>query len=274
MTVVQQRSEKTGHPVCVAQPIECLNCTILSDNEIARVFTQSTPEKRQALKDAFNEGNRYFGLITCQQKAHFFAQVLQEIGAAIDIKYGENLSYRVEQLPEQFGAFRVKGTMKPNELAYRYGAINNKNKHLFPNMEPQFANQEMIANIAYANRYGNGGIESGDGWKYRGGGILQITFKSNYARVNKAIKKYYPEFNIEIDSSNINNIREGTIASMAYWLDFGCKKEADAGINRKNLDAIVDIINKNTPSRNERWNNLKLMMEIFNVDGCKEIDKC
>lgn len=42
------------------------------------------------------------------------------------------------------------------------------------------ADQQAIANIAYAGRFGNGGPESGDGWRYRGGGIFQLTFHDNY----------------------------------------------------------------------------------------------
>lgn len=52
---------------------------------------------------------------------------------------------------------------------------------------PYVKNQEKLANFVYANRIGNGDVNSGDGFRYRGQGIIQITGKSNYAETGIAL---------------------------------------------------------------------------------------
>ena len=48
---------------------------------------------------------------------------------------------------------------------------------------------EKIANVIYANRMDNGDTDTGDGWKFRGGGILQLTGRYNYTQFGKAVEK-------------------------------------------------------------------------------------
>jgi len=88
--------------------------------------------------------------------AHFFAQTAHESG---NFKaFSENLNYGAKGL---LGIFR------------KYFPTEGMAK----NYERQ---PERIANRVYANRMGNGDETSGDGWKYRGRGALQLTGKSNY----------------------------------------------------------------------------------------------
>jgi len=88
--------------------------------------------------------------------AHFIAQCAHESGNFVFIK--ENLNYRAESLTKTW-------------------------PRLFPTMEiaRQYEKQpERIANRAYGNRMGNGDEASGDGWRYCGRGLIQLTGKDNY----------------------------------------------------------------------------------------------
>jgi putative chitinase len=97
-----------------------------------------------------------YGIDTPLRVAHFVAQCAHESGNFVFIK--ENLNYRAESLTKTW-------------------------PRLFPTMEiaRQYEKQpERIANRAYGNRMGNGDEASGDGWRYCGRGLIQLTGKDNY----------------------------------------------------------------------------------------------
>ena len=130
-----------------------------------------------------------FGINTNQRMAHFLAQVRAEVGDEFK-PVSENLNYSEE------AALKLFKNMTP-ELAEKYARDEDTPK----------ANQVAIANIAYANRLGNGDMdtdkdgkldEDDDGWRYRGAGVLQLTGKDNYAEVQRRIDKYAPKSNINI----------------------------------------------------------------------------
>lgn len=91
--------------------------------------------------------------------AHFFAQISHESGLK---PIGENLNYSKDGLLKTFGKY--------------FNADNATSYARKP---------EKIANKVYANRMGNGNEASGDGWKYRGRGFIQITGKYNYTTLSK-----------------------------------------------------------------------------------------
>jgi putative chitinase len=93
---------------------------------------------------------------TPERAAHFFAQTAHETG---NFKaFAENLNYSAAGLLNIF-----KKYFPTEALAKQY------------ERKP-----EMIANRVYASRMGNGNEASGDGWKFRGRGALQLTGKDNY----------------------------------------------------------------------------------------------
>ena len=125
------------------------------------------------------------------------------------------------------------------------------------------ANQEAIANLAYANRLGNGAADSDsdgdmdandDGYKYRGAGCLQITGKSNFAEVQKRCVKYAGK---EMDPNTL----EGFIVfGMSFWIWQDCYKAADTG----DADKVTAIINKHTESYTKRkkyFNSIKHLIQ-------------
>ena len=97
-----------------------------------------------------------YNIVTQERVAAFFAQTAHESSNYTVLL--ENLNYSAQGLSKTF----------PNR---------------FPTPESAAAiarQPEKIANSIYANRLGNGPPESGDGWRYRGRGIIQITGRTNY----------------------------------------------------------------------------------------------
>jgi putative chitinase len=104
-----------------------------------------------------------FGVNTSLRLAHFLSQCAHESG---DFKFvTENLNYSAIGLRKVFGKYF------PND-----------------NIADQYTRKpEKIANKVYANRMGNGDEASGDGWKFRGRGYIQLTGKNNYSEFDKIV---------------------------------------------------------------------------------------
>lgn len=105
-------------------------------------------------KDTLKACMKHYGL-TPDSASHFFAQCAHESGNFV--LFRENLNYSADGLlrifPKYFDLIKAR----------------------------QYARQpERIANRVYANRMGNGDEASGDGWRYRGRGAIQLTGKNNY----------------------------------------------------------------------------------------------
>jgi putative chitinase len=96
---------------------------------------------------------------TPQRVAAFIAQCAHESGGFMVLK--ENLNYKAASLRKIFPKY-----FPDDAIAQRYVSMPNK--------------QEAIANKVYANRMGNGPEESGDGYRYCGRGLIQLTGRQNY----------------------------------------------------------------------------------------------
>lgn len=112
------------------------------------------------------------------------------------------------------------------------------------------AQPERIASRAYANRNGNGDEASGDGWRYRGRGLIQLTFASNYARAEAATG--YP---LLAQPELLEQAEASSEVAAWFWSDAGANEVADADdfagtqgiVNRGSRTKVAD----NMLARNE-----------------------
>ena len=101
----------------------------------------------------------------------------------------ERVAGFIAQCGHESGGFRVLS----ENLNYSAKALNT----IFPkyfrragrDANAYHRQPEKIANVIYANRMDNGDSNSGDGWRFRGGGILQLTGRYNYTEFGKAVEK-------------------------------------------------------------------------------------
>jgi putative chitinase len=119
----------------------------------------------QAVIDAIPDTAARFGITTSLRLAHFLAQCGHESGGFKAVQ--ENLNYGAKGL---LGIFKKYFKTIAQATAYE-------------------RKPEKIANLVYANRMGNGNEASGEGWKFRGRGYIQLTGKENY----KAFDATVPE---------------------------------------------------------------------------------
>lgn len=95
-------------------------------------------------------------------------------------------------------------------------------------------NPQALANRVYANRNGNGDEVSGDGWRYRGRGLLQITGRGNYLAAEAAIDAPY-----QAQPDLVQTPAHAALTAAWFFVSAGCLRGADAG----DVAAVTRAIN-------------------------------
>jgi len=131
--------------------------------QIKQAFPEAKASRIDELYDGFIETFELFDISTPARQAAFLAQCAHESG---------NFNFMVENL--NYGAKGLMGTF------HKYFPDEATAKHY--ERKP-----EMIANRVYANRMGNGNEGSGEGFKFRGRGLIQVTGKQNYTACGEAL---------------------------------------------------------------------------------------
>lgn len=156
--------------------------------ELLQEMGVSKEDAEQYLADLEKTLPKYGITKSPQRMAHFFSQVLHESGL---MRYDtENLNYSAKALRLVFGKY-----FKTDQEANAYAR------------QP-----EKIANRVYANRMGNRSESSGDGWKYRGRGLMQLTGRNNY----KAFADWLGDGRV-VDDPDLVSTDYAVHSAVFYW---------------------------------------------------------
>jgi len=148
---------------------------------------------------------------------------LQEILPDYEIDTPARVAAFLGQTAHESGGYRA---LREN-LNYSAKGLNTTFKKYFPTIESAAGYErqpEKIANKIYANRMGNGDERSGDGWKYRGRGLIQLTGKTNYQNFADSIEESMEDVVPFLETY------EGAVQSACwFWESNNLNVQADAG---------------------------------------------
>jgi putative chitinase len=185
--------------------------------------------------DAMNEVFPKYEINTNRRVAAFLAQCGHESGGWRT--FSENLNYSAKALDAVFGKYFKRAGRDAEDYARQ---------------------PEKIANVVYANRMDNGDTASGDGWRYRGRGPIQLTGKHNYAK-----------FSDDMDVDAVNNpdmvSEDKEVALMSaiwYWNSNKLNRYADSG----DIKTLTKRINGGYIGLEDRIHHWEMCLEALGED--------
>ena len=195
----------------------------LTEQQLLRILPNARPVAG-VFVPALNRAMNRYRIESSVRRAAFLAQAGHESGQLR--RLAENLNYSAAGLAATWPVRFRAADGQPNALAQR--------------LERQ---PERIANQVYANRLGNGSVESGDGWRYRGRGLIQLTGRANYQACGSAIGAdlvTHPEL--------LEQPEWAALSAAWFWSSNGLNELADAG----RFEDITRRINGGTHGQSQR----------------------
>jgi putative chitinase len=180
-------------------------------------------------------------------------KALDEILPEYDITTPERVAAFIAQCAHESAEFTV---LREN-LNYRWESLRKTWPRHFPNddIAKQYARQpERIANRAYANRMGNGDEASGDGWKFAGRGLIQLTGRENYSWFAASIEMQVdevPEYLLTF---------EGAVQSACWFWD---TNNLNALADKRDIATLSRRINGGTIGMEDRIKKYEKALKVL-----------
>ena len=229
--------------------------------------------KTSAILPYLNKYRKLAHISTCTRKAHFVAQICAETKFYMfeeDFTYSSDALKDIKQFKTEEG--------KKKAILWGYDADEAKKDPSKKKVSKE--NQENIANWRYAKLNGNGDFQSGDGYKYRGRGLIHLTGKDNYKNRSRECNIRFLK-NGETQTDWVNNpnevainYRDVVLSALCYWSVCNINQYAEKATDECGMK-ITQVINNNEKAWNEVGKNdrkpyfLKAV-EVFKVNECKK----
>lgn len=181
----------------------------ISKDVLQKCIPNAKFENIDLFHEPINSSLELYKIDTTLRISHFLAQIAHESNNLNTLE--ENLNYSSAGLIKVFPKY--------------FRTVNASEYHRQP---------EKIANHVYSNRMGNGAKESGDGWKYRGRGLIQITGKFNYADCGR-------DLGIDLINNPDLLLKPEFAARSAGW--FWNKKNLNFYADKNDINIITKLIN-------------------------------
>jgi predicted chitinase len=211
------------------------------------------------IADELNSNIVFYKLDTPLRRAHFFAQVMQETGPELVVE--ERLVWKAASLIASFSYFRAHPEVA---AAIGYASVRPIKAD---GTSVTHEDQMRFANCVYGNRpldLGNGSVESGDGYKYRGRGLKQLTGRKNYTDFNtwhEANIARWPSDHQDFvqNPDPVTQMKYAARSAAYFWLVGKLAIRADNGPTDAAVDSITNIVNLHTDSRQARKSNFRMI---------------
>ncbi|GFM64858.1 hypothetical protein PSCICJ_09760 [Pseudomonas cichorii] len=247
------------HPVGFIENMTAKPKFVFTLDMLKKIYPGVEASRYSELQDIADELNAhidFYKLDTPLRRSHYFAQVMQETGASLSVE--ESFLWKASSLIGTFSYFAANPS-----AAHAHGYHTTKPIKA-DGTAVSHADHVAVANGAYGGRadLGNGNYASGDGWKYRGRGLKQLTGRANYRTFTTWYRSNAGEWpnedhDFEETPDLLIQMKYAVRSAAFFWASNRLHLKADAGATDIAVDSITDIVNFNTNSRQARKNNFK-----------------
>ncbi|KVQ54924.1 hypothetical protein WT21_03380 [Burkholderia territorii] len=192
---------------------------IITLEMLAAVDPNGSESYHRQILPSLNKYAKGYQVTTPRRIAHFLSQIAVESGFK---NVEEGLSYSAKRMKQIFGCNAPpKGKKAYNEVSGEIVCnFGRKREKLWTETSKYEHNPKNLASYVYADRYKNGNEESGDGYKYRGRGLIQTTFKSNYMVLTDEHNRRFPDDQrdfVENPDLVLGDLEYGVESAFVFW---------------------------------------------------------